>query len=51
MKAKCKDLINITPKTYIMNANDCIIENGELRLKRKYGKFKRHVYKMNYEEK
>jgi hypothetical protein len=48
---ECKDLINITPNTYIMNANDCVIENGELRVKRKYGKFKRPVYKMNYEEK
>ena len=51
MKAKCKDLINITPKTYLINANDCVIENGELKVKRKYGKFKRPVYKINNEEK
>jgi hypothetical protein len=51
MKAKCKDLINITPNTYIMNAEDCVIENGKLRLKRKYGKFKRPVYNMNHQEK
>jgi len=47
---ECEDLINITPNTYLMNADDCVIENGELRLKTKYGKFKREVYNMNSED-
>jgi len=40
----CKDLININAKTYIMNASDVVIKNGEIRIKRKYGKFKRPMY-------
>lgn len=45
---ECGRLPDINPNTYIMNLNDCVIENGKLRIKRKYGKFKRPIYKMDY---
>ena len=33
-------------KIYIINASDCVFENGNVRIKRKYGKFKRVVLKI-----
>ena len=30
-------------KVYLINASDCVFENGNVRIKRKYGKFKRKV--------
>ena len=30
-------------KIYLINASDCVFENGNVRLKRKYGKLKRKV--------
>ena len=48
---ECERSPKINPNTYIIDSNDCVIENGELRIKRKYGKFKRPVYKINHEAK
>ena len=30
-------------KVYLINASDCVFDNGNFRIKRKYGKFKRKV--------
>ena len=32
-------------KIYLMNASDCVFENGNVRVKRKYGKFKRTIHR------
>ena len=37
----CPDKIS---KVYLINASDCIFEDGNFRIKRKYGKFKRKVF-------
>ena len=31
-------------KVYLINASDCVFENGKFRIKRKYGKLKRKVF-------
>lgn len=31
-------------KIFLINAKDCVIKNGEFKMKRKYGKFKREVF-------
>lgn len=43
----CKAGIDID-SIYILDPKDCVFENGVfVRLKRKYGKFKRPVFKLN----
>jgi len=32
-------------KIYLINASDCVFENGNVRVKRKYGKFKRVIHR------
>ena len=32
-------------KIYLINASDCVFENGNVRVKRKYGKFKRAIHR------
>tara|TARA_R110000868_G_scaffold199747_3_gene446365 strand:- start:240 stop:410 length:171 start_codon:yes stop_codon:yes gene_type:complete len=46
---KCGDLF--TPKTvYVMNFSDVVIKDGAIvRVKRKYGKFKRPILKKEFE--
>jgi hypothetical protein len=44
MKSKCKNESKIVGIT-IINADDCVFENGKLRVKRKYGKFQRPIIK------
>ena len=34
---------NEISKVYLINASDCVFENGNVRIKRKYGKLKRKV--------
>jgi hypothetical protein len=46
MKQTCKKLGNIK-SIQIINQNDMLCEDGKLRMKRKYGKFKREVYNIN----
>ena len=31
-------------KVYLINASDCVFEDSTVRIKRKYGKFKRKVF-------
>ena len=43
-----KNMYNCPPsdeisKVYLINASDCVFENDNVRIKRKYGKFKRKV--------
>ena len=35
---------NEISKVYLINASDCVFENGNVRIKRKYGKLKRKVF-------
>ena len=46
MKQTCKNLGNIK-SIQIINQSDMVYEDGKLRMKRKYGKFKREVYNIN----
>lgn len=41
-KCGCSSSDNIS-KVYLINANDCVFENGNVRIKRKYGNFKRKI--------
>lgn len=49
MESKCKNESKIIGIT-IINADDCVFENGKLRVKRKYGKFKRQVMKVDLKQ-
>jgi len=43
----CSDKIS---KVYLLDQNDCVFENGVIvRMKRKYGKFKRVVHVIDYD--
>ena len=44
MESKRKNESKIVGIT-IINADDCVFENGKLRVKRKYGKFQRPIMK------
>jgi hypothetical protein len=46
MTQTCKNLGNIK-SIQIINQSDVVYEDGKLRMKRKYGKFKREVYNIN----
>ena len=41
----CSSSDNIS-EMYLINASDCVFENDNVRIKRKYGKFKRTVLKI-----
>lgn len=46
VQLKCNS-IRQTKALWIFDRNDCVFENGEfVRLKRKYGKFKREIIKV-----
>ena len=49
MKKTCKELGNIK-SIQIINQSDMVYEDGKLRMKRKYGKFKREVYNLDLEK-
>jgi hypothetical protein len=46
MKQTCKNLGNIK-SIQVINQSDIVYEDGKLRMKRKYGKFKREVYNLD----
>jgi hypothetical protein len=46
MKQTCEKLGDIK-SIQIINQSDMLYEDGKLRMKRKYGKFKREVYNIN----
>ena len=41
----CSSSDNIS-KAYLINESDCVFENDNVRIKRKYGKFKRTVLRI-----
>ena len=43
---KCKAKGNTVINTFFMNESDIVIKDGKVRVKRKYGKFKREAYKI-----
>jgi len=47
----CKTGINKIEKIYFIQQSDCVVENNVIvRLKRKYGKFKREVVVQNFND-
>ena len=47
MESKCKKPFGDLKSVQIINMSDCAYENGNVRVKRKYGKFKREVYNID----
>jgi hypothetical protein len=46
MAKKCKNDNDDANEILLVNASDIKIVNGEIKIKRKYGKFKRPAYKL-----
>jgi len=48
--SKCEKELGNIKSIQIINQSDMVYEDGKLRMKRKYGKFKREVYNLDLEK-
>lgn len=47
MESKCNKPFGNLKSVQIINMSDCVYEDGKVRIKRKYSKFKREVYNLD----
>jgi hypothetical protein len=49
--SKCEKELGNIKSIHVINQSDMVYEDGKLRMKKKYGKFKREVYNLDLEKK